>query len=207
MSFVLDKIVGPFRGLKEKLFAERCQEFVDADLAFQEETLSSLNTILGDGILNTAGLAIGSTKSKVAYGAVTHIINGIKYSLPANAVGVSLAAVTVPQNLYGAWALDVGADNVVDVWPAADNATGYASANVAVFGIPDPASDHNRLGVLTIVSSDAAGFIAGTTPLDAGAVTDVYRNFSALKTGLISSPRMGEDDATANVAEIFAAFT
>jgi len=179
---------------------------VDTDLVFQEDSNNKFNFLFGDCLINTAALAIGSTKTNVAHGAVTYFINGIRYTLGANAVGVALAAVTVPQNLYGAWAFDVGIDGVVDVWPGSSNSTGYASANVAIYGIPNTEPDHIRLGVLTVISSDAAGFIAGTTLLDAGAVTDVYRNFSALKTGLITTPRMGEDDSTANVAEIFSAF-
>ena len=213
MPFLVDQVPGPWSSVKEQAHSLRVQEFVDADLVFQEDTTTfkttantTFNFLFGDCLLNTAALAIGSTKTNVAHGAVTYFINGIRYTLGANAVGVALEAVTVPQNLYGAWALDVGIDGVVDVWPASDNATGYASANVAVYGIPDPEPDHVRLGVLTVISSDAAGFIAGTTLLDAAAVTDVYRNFSALKTGLITTPRMGEDDSTANVAEIFAAF-
>lgn len=214
MQYILDQVPGPWANTKDESFSERSQAFVDDTLAFKEDTEAFIvdannifNLMLGDCLLTTAGLAIGSTKSNVAHGALSYVINGIKYSVSANAVGIALPAVTVPQDMYGAWGFDVGIDGVVDIWPSSANATGYASANVAIYGIPDPAPDHIRLGVLTIVSSDADGFVAGTTLLDAAEVTDVYRNFSALKTGLISSPRMGEDDATANVAEIFSAFT
>jgi len=214
MPYILDQVPGPWAGVKEKAFADRAQTFVEADLVFQEGVVNAsaavnntLNFILGDCLFSTAGLAIGSTKSKVAHGAFSYAINGMKYTVAANAAGITLPAVTVPQNLYGAWAFDVGINGVVDVWPSTGNSTGYASANVAVYGIPNPEPDHIRMGVLTVISSDAAGFIAGTTLLDAGAVTAVYRNFSALKTGLLSSPRMAEDDATANVAEIFSGFT
>jgi hypothetical protein len=203
----LDIVSGPWGSVKDMIYSEQVQSFADTMETFQSIASASLNSILGDCLLNTAGLAIGSTKTKVAHGAVNYVINGMTYTLPANAVGVTLDAVTVPQNTYGAWAFDVGADGVVDVWPGVDNATGYASANVAIYACPNPAPDHIRLGVLTCASSAAAGFIAGTTELDAAAVTEVYRNNAALKTGLISSPRMGEDDGTANVAEIFSAFT
>lgn len=203
----IDIVPGPWSSMKEKINSEQLQSFVDTAVTDQSKSISLFTTITPNCLLNTAGIAIGSSKAKIAHGAVNYIINGVPYTLAANAVGVTLAAATTPQNTYGAWALDVGIDGVVDVWPSSTaGTTGEASPNNAIYAIPDPATNHIRLGVVTCASSAAAGFIAGTTELDAAAVTEIYRNMSALKTGLISPCFMGEDDGTANVAEIFQAF-
>jgi hypothetical protein len=214
MPFVINEVTGPFPSVKEQKESERLQVFVDATLAEQATTVSDqansiamLSTILPDCVLNTAGFAIGSDKTKVAHGAVNYVLNGVYHTLPANAVGLALGTTTTAQNMYGAWVFDVDENEEVTVWPAADNTTGYASANVAIYACPDIVPGTLRIGSFTAASSAAAGFIAGTTEIDAAAVTEVYRNVAALKTGILSSPMMGEDDGTANVAEIFSPFS
>jgi len=187
------------------LFAGENIEAVLTEIKLAQNRM--FNTMIkGDKILNEATIAIGSTKTNVAYGQVDYLIDGAHYRLAANAVGVALAAVTVPQNKYGAWAFDVGADGTVDVIAATDNATGYVTATNALAGIAAVAANHVRLGWLTAMSSDAGGFVAGTTELDAAAVTEVYYDAQAHNTGLISSAAMAEDDAVANKVEIFKPF-
>lgn len=127
----------------------------------------------GDYLDSTAALAIGSTKPNVANGAFEYHVNGVEYSKAAVAAGTALSGSDIPQALYGAWALDIGADGTIDITPATNNATGYASAVLAAAGLPAVAADHVRMGYVTATKSDAV-FDPGTTDLDAANTTVAY---------------------------------
>lgn len=132
---------------------------------------SALSVVVGSACqFAEADLAIGTTKTNVAHGAVPLLIAGKFYTLPANAVGVALPTGTIFKDKYGAFAVEVGADLTVDVRAAADNATGYASAALALAAVKAmaAASGHKRLGYIVIHTADAADFTNGTTALDNG---------------------------------------
>lgn len=124
-------------------------------------------------LLTASALAIGTTKPNVANGACTVFIGGEEVSIAAVAAGTALSGDDVPQDKYGAWAIDVTAGDVKSITPAADNATGYDTAEEAIAAIPAVALDKTRLGVVTAIS-DTGVFDPGTTDLDAAAVTDTY---------------------------------
>ena len=124
-------------------------------------------------LITASALAIGSTKPNVANGACTVSIGGVRAAVAAVAAGTALSGDDVPQDKYGAWAIDVTAADVKSITPAADNATGYDTAAEAIAAIPAVAKDKARLGVVTAIS-DTGVFDPGTTDLDAGAVTDTY---------------------------------
>jgi hypothetical protein len=119
------------------------------------------------------GLAIGSTKTAVANAAFDFTIGGVRFSKAAVAAGTAPGNDVVPQALFGAVAFDIGVDGTIDAIEAADNATGYASAVLAIAGIPVAASGHARMGNVTATKSDGA-FTFGTTLLDAANTTVVY---------------------------------
>ena len=152
----------------------------ESDIDDAESTLASLAGSVC--MFAEPDLAVGTTKTNVAHGAVTFMVDGKFYTLPANAAGVAFTAVTVPQNKYGAWAYDVGANLTVDVIAAADNATGYNSAALAAAALAAPDSGHKRLGIFTAASSDAGGFVAGTTEIDAVAVTEAFTDETPVAT-------------------------
>lgn len=127
----------------------------------------------GDYIISTTGLGIGSTPANVANIAFDFGINGIVYKKAAITAGTALSGDDVPQSTYGAWRLEVGANGTADIIEAAANATGYASAALAIAGLPALSADHVSMGVVTAINS-AAAFVPGTTDLDAGTVTDTY---------------------------------
>lgn len=124
-------------------------------------------------LITASALAIGSTKPNVANDACTVSIGGTRAAIAAVVVGTALSGANVPQDKYGAWAVDVTAADVKSITPAADNATGYATAAAAIADIPAVAKDKARLGVVTAIS-DTGVFDPGTTDLDSAAVTDTY---------------------------------
>lgn len=132
-----------------------------------------LKILAGDYLVTTPTLAIGSTPANVSTVAFTFVVNGVQYQKSAVAAGTAPGNDVIPQNTYGAVALDIGADGTIDVIEAADNATGYASAALAVAGIAAVAADHVRLGTVSVIKTDGA-FTFGTTSLADAAATVVY---------------------------------
>lgn len=128
------------------------------------------NTIGDDGV---ATLAIGSTKTNVAYAAFKYYIGGTEYSLSAQTVGVALGTTVVPINKYGCIAFEVGTNGTVDVIEASANSTGYNTAALALAGLPAKQASHVRFGYITVIKTDG-GFTFGTTNLDAANVTTAY---------------------------------
>lgn len=124
-------------------------------------------------LITASALAIGTTKPNVANGGCTVSVGGVRATISAEAAGTALSGDDVPQDKYGAWAIDVTAADAKSITPAADNATGYDTAAEAIAAIPTVAKDKARLGVVTAIS-DTGVFDPGITNLDAAAVTDTY---------------------------------
>jgi len=124
-------------------------------------------------LITASALAIGTTKPNVANGACTVSIAGSRAAIAGVAAGTALSGDNVPQDKFGAWAIDVTAGDSKSITPAADNATGYDTAAEAIAAIPAVAADKARLGVVTAIS-DTGVFDPGTTDLDGPAVIDTY---------------------------------
>lgn len=131
------------------------------------------------GLTASAALAIGSTPTAVASGAFTFDIAGTGYSKSAVAAGTAPGNDTIPQNKYGAVAFEIGADGTIDAIEATDNATGYDTALLAVAGLPVVAASHTRMGYVTAMSTEAGGFVFGTTSLAAANTTVAYTSTTA----------------------------
>lgn len=127
----------------------------------------------GNYPVTKTGLAVGSTATAVATAALDFTIAGVRYSKAVVAAGTAPGNDVVPQSTYGAVALDIGVNGTIDAIEAAANATGYASAALAIAGIPVSADAHARLGTVSVIKSDGA-FTFGTTDLDAANVTTVF---------------------------------
>lgn len=127
----------------------------------------------GDYNVSLPGLAIGSTPANVANVAFDYIIAGIRYTKAAVAAGTAPGNDVIPQSTYGAVALDIDAAGTITVAEAAANATGYATAALAIAGIPAVASSKARMGTVTATKSDGA-FTFGTTALNAANTTVAY---------------------------------
>lgn len=136
-------------------------------------TRTNISTLKDDGILGNPTLAIGSTPTAVSSVAFEYMINGNLYNKAAVAAGTAPGNDVVPQALYGAVAFEIGTNGTIDAIEATANATGYASAALAVAGIPAVQADHARMGWVTATKSDGT-FTFGTTQLDAANTTVAY---------------------------------
>ena len=137
------------------------------------------NRLADDGLMSLPGLVIGTTVQNVANVAFDFIVNGAKYTKAAVAAGTAPGNDVIPQATYGAVALDIGADGTIDVIEATANATGYATAALAIAGIATVAADHVRMGTVTATKSDGA-FTFGTTALNAANTTVAYTDGSCV---------------------------
>ena len=140
------------------------------DIFIIDEDLSS-----GGYLLTTPTLAIGSTASAVSSVYFNFSIDGTSYSKAAVAAGTAPGTSTVVTSKYGAVAFDIGANGTIDAVPAAANGAGYTTALLAIAGVPAAASDHVRMGYVTVIKSDGT-FTFGTTNFDAANVTTAYLN-------------------------------
>jgi len=132
------------------------------------------------------GLAIGSTAANVANVAFDYIVDGVQYSKAAVAAGTAPGNDVVPQDTYGAVALDIGTNGTIDVVEAPNNATGYSSAALAVAALPAVADAHARMGWVTATKSDG-DFTFGTTDLDAANTTVAYTDADTLWETIITN--------------------
>ena len=149
---------------------------------------SAIEILEGDYIITSPGLAIGSTATAVSSVAFDYLINGQAYQKAAVAAGTAPGNDVIPQSTYGAVAFDIGVNGTIDAVEAADNATGYASAALAVAGLPVVAADHARMGWVTASKSDGA-FTFGTTDLDAANTTVAYTEADgALEVAAAAAP-------------------
>lgn len=164
--------------------------------------------LMSDTLLSDPGLGIGSTPTAVATAEVFYTINGVLYRKDAVAAGTAPGNDVIPQSTYGAVALDIGADGTIDAIEAADNATGYGSAALAIEGLAAVAADHVRLGTVTATKSDGA-FTFGTTNLNAAnstvAYTDATGSFQ-IGSAVSSSPpaTLAATDPTASAGTLTA---
>lgn len=119
-------------------------------------------------------LAQGSDAYAVANLAFTYWINNTLYSKGAVTTGTSPNADVIPVSTYGAWAFDINASGTITAASASANSTGYASAALALAGIPAVVSTKARVGTLTVIDTTSGGFTGGSTSLTAEGVTAAY---------------------------------
>jgi hypothetical protein len=151
------------------------------------DVVNEIKTVFaGDYVVTSAGLAIGTTTTHVANVAFSYIINGAMYHKAAVAAGTAPGNDVIPQSTFGAVAFDIGADGTIDAVEATDNATGYASAALAVAGLPAVAADHARMGWVTATKSDGA-FTFGSTALSAANSTVAYTSTGSVFNALAQS--------------------
>lgn len=137
----------------------------------------------GNYVIGVPALAIGSTPTAVSTALFHYFIGGKHYIKAAVAAGTAPGNDVIPQSTYGAVAFDIGADGTIDAVEATANATGYASAVLAVAGLPAAATAHARIGWVTATKSDGA-FTFGTTQLDAANTTVAYTDAPTLANSI-----------------------
>ena len=152
------------------------------EMEANDTTIADNTTLANDirvklkGNYNTSlpGLAIGSTPENVANVAFDFQVGGIRYTKAAVAAGTAPGNDVVPVDLYGAVALDIDAAGTITVAEAAANSTGYASAALALAGIPAVAATKTRMGTVSVIRATAGAFTFGATSLADGDTTVVY---------------------------------
>jgi hypothetical protein len=144
---------------------------------------TKLNAFVANGMLSSAGLAIGSTVQNVANLIFIYSVGGVVYTKVANAVGTAPGNDVIPQGKFGAVAFDIGADGTIDVIEAAGNAAGYDSAVLALAGLAAAGADHVRIGTVTATKSDGA-FTFGTTGLAAANTAVIYTSSAGVLAAL-----------------------
>lgn len=132
-----------------------------------------VDAMTGNYVVSKPGLAIGSTPANVANVAFDYTIAGVRYTGSAVAAGTAPGNDVVPQDTYGAVALDIDNADTITVAEAANNATGYATAAAAIADIPAVASTKTRMGTVTVIRT-TGDFTFGTTSLADADTTVVY---------------------------------
>jgi hypothetical protein len=172
MTLEIPKFVpqGPYPNVGIKKLVEDFRAYLEQ---LQAMTVNILEGLQGNYLLSLPELAAGSTPANVANVAFDFQIAGVKYSKAAIAAGTALAGDDIPQAAYGAWQLEIGDDGTVDIVAAAANAVGYASADLAIAGLPVVSEGHALMGFVTAINSDAV-FSPGVTSLAAATVTATF---------------------------------
>lgn len=167
-----------------KVFVEKgftLGDWLDGLRAVVSETKDLANALKASftsGLLSYPALAIGSgDKTAVAHATFYYMINGVIYAKTADGAGIEPGNDVIPDGLFGAVAFDIGIDGTIHAIEASANATGYASAVLAVAGIPAVASAHVRMGVVTAKDVGEA-FTFGTTALDHEGATVAFTDGS-----------------------------
>lgn len=121
--------------------------------------------------LTNPTLVIGtSSAAAVKNSAFAYEISGWTYTKASDET--ALSGNTVPQSKYGAWMLSLNASGTVTITEAADNATGYATAALAVDAINTSVSG-SVMGFVTAINTSGT-FIPGTTELSASGVSATF---------------------------------
>jgi len=122
--------------------------------------------------LTDPSLVIGSSSTTAVANSAFSYRTG-SYSYAKAAAETELSGDTIPQNMYGAYRLEIDSDGTISIVEAA-NGTGYNSAGKAVQALEAESGDNCCMGYLTVISTDSGGFVPGTTGLDDSAVTATY---------------------------------
>lgn len=128
------------------------------------------------GLISSPGCAIGSTPANVANGAFSYMLFGVRYYKAAVAAGTAPTATTIPQNKYGLFGYEIGSDGTIDKKDAADNATGYNTAALALAALPTASASHLLFMYVIVMRTNAAGFVGATTSFADAETTVTYYN-------------------------------
>jgi hypothetical protein len=147
----------------------------DTTLADVKVLVNSIRQALRGGSYNSSlpAIAIGSTATAVSNVAFDYMINGVRYTKAAVTAGTAPGNDVIPEGLYGAVALDIDAAGTISISEASANATGYATAALALAALTAVVGNKARMGTVT-ASISSGTFTFGTTDLDAANTTVAY---------------------------------
>jgi len=143
--------------------------------------ISQVNDVIaklkGDYLISKPGLTVGTTDAAdIKNAAFDYTINGVKIEKAAGETAFAGTEDAIPStgDLYGAFRVVIDAAGTVTIQEAAANATGYATAVLALAGLPAVPADKAALGTVTVLAADGTAFTPGTTELSAANITDAY---------------------------------
>jgi len=138
----------------------------DALVAYLCNVKNSVNEIVnalhGDYVESNTQLSAGTNTCKILHCAGYYRINGEMKALTGACIDVTGCA--VPACTYGAWRVERSA-TATCVIPATANATGYATAALALAGLPALTADNASLGTIVLVNG-TCDFVPKTVALD-----------------------------------------
>ncbi len=131
-----------------------------------------------DGVSSTTTLSTGSTVTAVANTAFKFVIAGVGYDKAADAVGIAPEAVTTAQNKYGGQMLEIGVDGVIHANAGANCAAGFDTEAAAAADADAHAvtAAHVKIGTVTAMRTNVAGFVWGTTGFDDADTTETFHS-------------------------------
>lgn len=134
-----------------------------------------------DTVLDPTKPAIGTTTSRIAHAAFRYRIAGVPYLEASLAAGAAPTATTIPQNKWGLFCWEIAADGTLDTGPdAAGNAAGaYATEAAAIAAMPAPSASHIIPFYVTVMRTNAAGFVGATTAFNDAETTYNCYEYSA----------------------------
>jgi hypothetical protein len=158
----------------------------DADIITNAADIANAITLVndirislkGDYLISKPGLVIGSSAATAIKNgsAFDYIINGVQYNAASAETAFAGTEADLPSAgaVYGAWRLIIDAAGTMSIQEAADNATGYATAELALADLPALTADNAAVGTLTVLAADGTAFDPATTELSAANITDAY---------------------------------
>jgi len=123
---------------------------------------AKVNKFSAPSVLTSAGCAVGSNTARCANGEFEYYSGGEKRTVAANAVGTAPTATALPATKFGLFGFEVNKAGTVAAKDAADNATGYNTAALALAAIPT-ATAGSVLFMYFIVEAKSGGAWTGAT--------------------------------------------
>ena len=136
---------------------------------------AALKFLIGNRVLGSAALEIGTTAANVATGAFDYMVDGIIYSKGAVAAGTAFTDTTpLADGNTAMYLLAIDAAGTITIING--EPTPIVAGQPDDLRVPACPLDHTPIGAVKVATS-GADFTPGTTDLDAGTVTDTYYNF------------------------------
>lgn len=130
--------------------------------------LAGLTRTSADGPQTTATLSRGTTVTLASTASVIEI-NGVNASVAALTAQAFGALGTIPQNKWGVIGVERIANGTTTFTGGADNyTTGYDTEALAIAALPAQSADKALIGYLTVSTTHASGWVAGTDALAGG---------------------------------------
>lgn len=135
------------------------------------------------GMLNAAGLGIGSTPAELSIAApngagIDYAIDGLAYHLADDASTASIPAALAVQaaDTTCLYLVSVDSSGTLSVTKGTEVLNTALAAGTAVLPWPEPVDNKCPIGCVK-VKTVAVTFTAATTDFDASGITDTYYNF------------------------------